>query len=144
MFDAPGDEYGLIDSGEVQRKHWLWVFSSTRSTLSDADGFYELQWLEPSTDYYRLAGFLYGGNPINLRWVNIRVEVDGFVQGKENVPRVPLVSEQGLDWGRRLMRAFARYSEEDLREKEDLSLPSLQGNIITGIDIVLKGGVGAE
>ena len=82
MFDAPEDEYGLTDSGEVQRKHGLWVFSSTRSTLSDADGFYELQWLEPSTDYYRLAGSLYGGNPINLRWVNIRVEVDGLVQGK--------------------------------------------------------------
>ena len=140
-FDDPVDRWGKLSKRRIQQ---LWVYASTRSTLSDADGFYELQWLEPSMNYYRLAGFLYGGNPINLRWVNIRVEADGSVQGKDNVPKVPLVSEQGLDWGRRFMRVLVRHSEEDLREKEDLPLPFLQGNTITGIDIVLKGGVGAE
>ena len=115
----------------------------TYSTVSSADGSYEFQCLDP-TDFYKTGGYLVTASPRALRYVNIEVEADGFVQGKENVPRVPLVSEQGLDWGRRLMRAFARYSEEDLREKEDLSLPSLQGNIITGIDIVLKGGATAE
>ena len=137
--DDPVDEWGqYIDSGEVRRKHSLWVFSATRTTLSDAEGFYELQGLEPDTDFYRVAGYLRGGNPAGRRWVSIRAEADGFVQGKEDVPRVLLVTEESLYWARRFLQACARvYPEEDIHEKDDLYLPSLQGNTITGIDIVL-------
>lgn len=115
----------------------------SRTTVSNADGFYELPCLE-STDSFRIMRYLVNGGSWRLRHVNIRVEADGFVQAKEDMLGVPLLTEEGLDRGRRFMKALARYSEEDLREKEDLSLPSLQGNTITGIDIVLKGGVGAE
>jgi len=143
-FDEPVNDLGQhIDSGELEKRHQRWVYASTRSTLSDAGGFYELQGLE-STHFFKIFGYLGGGAPFILRWVTIRVEADGFVQGKDNVPKVPLLTEDGLHWGRRFLKAVARYSEEDLREKEDLALPSLEGNTITGIDIVLKEGVGAE
>ncbi len=113
----------------------------TYSTVSNADGFYELRWLDATDVYnsagYKIAGYLATASPNALKYANIRIVADGFVQGEDNVPRVPLVTEEGLYWGRRLLRAFARYSEEDIQEKEDLSLPSLEGNTITGIDIVL-------
>jgi len=132
MYDDP-----TVDSGEVWRRHALWVFSATRSTLSDADGFYELHGLEPTDNFYRIAGYLVTGSRGALRYVNLRVEADGFVQSKEDVPRVPLVTEEGLYWGRRFIRAFARFSKEDHPEKQGI-LPSIEGNTITGIDVVLK------
>ncbi len=77
-------------------------------------------------------------NPRHLNCFDIRVEADGFVQGKENVPRVPLVTEELLGPARRLLKALNQLVvEQDLREKEDIPLPASHGNTITGIDIVL-------
>lgn len=139
IFDNVG-----VHSDEVRR--WL-AETKTRSAVSDADGFYELRGLVP-TDFWETAGYLVMANAGQLQKVDIRVQADGFVQSKENRPRVPLVTEEGLYWGRRFLRVLQRFEEDlreegclreiELREKEDLSLPSIEGNTITGIDVVLE------
>ena len=67
------------------------------------------------------------------------VEADGLVQDEDDMPRVPLVTEEGLRRVRRFLKAAARlYPHEDVRERPRFPLPSLEGNTITGIDIVLN------
>jgi len=113
------------------------------TTLSRADGSYQLPGLEPP-NIYRIAGYLNGGTFLNLRPFDIHVEAAGFVQPKENVPRVPLVTGEQLDRARRLLEAFSQMatrsgSDDKIGEKEGrASFPSSQGNAITGIDIVLN------
>lgn len=117
----------------------------TVSHISNADGSYELKWFVPP-NIYRTAGYLNGGSlnaPGSLyTCVEICVEADGFIQDKKNVPRVPLVTKELLDPARRLLKIMSQLNSKkgypELREKDDLSLPSSKGNTITGIDIVLK------
>jgi len=109
------------------------------STGSDADGFYELQGMNPH-NWYHLAGHLAGGKALRQH-VDIRVEADGFEQAKESTPRVPLVTEDVLILASRLLKIFNRWSKNAGRpvhpEKQGLTFPSSKGNTITGIDIVL-------
>ena len=113
----------------------------TYSTVSNADGSYELQGLEP-TDLTRITAYLYRASPRALDYVTIHVEADGFAQGKESVPKVPLLTEALLCPARCLLKAESqravRNGGAELREKDGLSIPSSHGNTITGIDIVLK------
>ena len=114
----------------------------TYSTVSNADGSYQLPGLEP-THVHLVAGYLNGGSSKNLQRFDICVEADGLVQANENVPRVPLVAEEQLDLARRLLKAFSQLatrlgSDDKIGEKEGrASFPSSHGNAITGIDIVL-------
>lgn len=111
------------------------------STVSNVDGFYELQGLG-QTDFYHLAGYLQEGEPHALERVDIYVEADGFEQSKANMPRVPLVTEELLGPARRLLKAMSQMAQRaggsELREKDGLSFPTSHDNTITGIDIVLK------
>ena len=73
------------------------------------------------------------------------------MQGKENIPNLWLVAEEELDLGRRFLRAWseaaARHDKDhEIGEKEGrASFPSIQGNTITGIDVVLDpAGPGAQ
>jgi len=123
--------------------------SATWTTVSSADGSYELQGIEPA-DWCRL-GSLPRGNLHALMHVDIHVEADGFVQDKENVPKVLLVTEEVLNMARRFLKAVSQVvqgaedSELIDREKKGLTFPSSQGNTITGVDIVLKkAGEGAQ
>ena len=120
----------------------------TWSAISKADGSYELQELEPA-NLYRIAGYLSGGYLRALNCVDIHVKADGFVQDKEDVPRVPLVTEELLGPARRLLKAESQMATRnggpELREKDGLSFPASHGNTITGVDIVLKkAGEGAQ
>jgi len=108
---------------------------ATYSAITDQDGFYELQDLEP-TDFYGTFAYLATGSPGALARVNISVEADGFAQ-EGSAQEVPLVTEDGLYWGRRILRAYERQVEGEPIEKEGLALPSRQGNVIAGVDIVL-------
>ena len=111
------------------------------STISKADGSYELRELKPS-DIYKIAVSLAGGSLGDIAQIDVRAQADGFLQDMENVPRVPLVTMDILGPARRLLKAMSetiqRATNTELREKEGVSLPSSQGNTITGIDIVLK------
>ena len=121
---------------------------STVSTVSTADGSYELQGLHPP-DIYRAAGYLNGGDPtrdLQSFYLVIHVEADGFEQGKENTPRIPLVSESLLTAARRLHKAIYQmerrthpdgpYSMQE--EKEGIPFPSSRGNTIADVNIMLK------
>ncbi len=109
------------------------------SSVSDADGFYELQGMGPH-NWYHLAGHLAGGKGLRDR-VDVRVQADGFEQAKENTPRVPLVTEDVLILARRLLKIFNRWSKNAGNpvhpEIVGLTFPESKGNVITGIDIVL-------
>lgn len=127
---VPVREVGLID---------------TVSTVSGVDGSYELKGFEP-LNLYRVAGYLNGGSlnaPGALyTQVEIRVEAEGFKQAKENVPRVPLLTETQLVPGRRLWKALSKLAKtmdggEKWQKMKERKLPSSHRNTITDVDIVL-------
>jgi hypothetical protein len=95
---------------------------------------------------WRTAGYLCGGDPTaegHSFYLVVRVEANDFVQGRENVPRFPLVTADLLDSARRLLKAMSQVQTRlegisELREKEGLGpFPASRGNTIPGIDIVL-------
>jgi hypothetical protein len=145
VYDGPVDEWGQgIESGEVQDSFDRWAALHTRSVLSDAAGRYELEGLESTQDFndlYYLAGYLHGGNGAQLKRVGIRVEAEGFVQRKEDVPRVLLVTKAQLDAARRFLKALWSSAEAaghtEPEEKKDLPLPTIEGNTILAPDVVL-------
>ncbi|MBU4179856.1 MAG: hypothetical protein KKD14_00530 [Verrucomicrobia bacterium] len=124
------------------------------STISKPDGSYEFKGFIPP-NILEIAYYLGGcdiatedGRNTCYFYVEIHVEADGYVQGKENVPRVPLVTEELLVPARRLMKCMIQISPHSEQEKQEFRereiLPNSCGNTITGIDIVLKkaGDVG--
>lgn len=114
------------------------VYPDTQLTVSNADGSYEIQGLQP-TSPFPLTGYLTGEEDAHvLQKYDIRVECDTFVQSADSIPRVPQVTEEGLNIARRLLAACAPFDKErKAREKEGVPLPVIKGNTITGIDIVL-------
>jgi protocatechuate 3,4-dioxygenase beta subunit len=115
------------------------------TTVSDADGSYALPGLDPP-NLWRTAGYLNGGDPTaegHSFYLVVRVEADDFVQGRENVPRFPLVTAELLDSARRLLKAMSQVltrleGRSEFQEKEGLGpFPASQGNTIPDIDIVL-------
>lgn len=115
------------------------------TTVSDADGSYALQGLNPP-NLWRTAGYLNGGDPTahsHSFYLVVRVEADDLVQGRESVPRFPLVTAELLDSARRLLKAMNQAQTHlegtsELREEEERgSFPASQGNTIPHIDIVL-------
>lgn len=117
------------------------------TTLSGADGSYELQGLNPPS-VRNTAGYLAGGDgtgELGLAsfYLLVRVDAEGFLQSRENIPRIPVVSEELLASSRRFLKALNRLQTRfeggsEIREKEGVGpLPASQGNVITGIDVVL-------
>ena len=113
----------------------------TWSTVSNSDGYFELQGLEPIS-LYRLAGCLPQGDPNSLMQVYILAEKTGFIQDKKNVPKVSLITIEQLIPARRLLKIYSQMPKKidgfEFREKKGLTFPASEGNTITGIDIVLK------
>ena len=116
------------------------------SAVSDAEGRYELNGFAP-LNIYRVAGYLSGGNldsPGTLyTQVEIRVEANHYVQKRENVPRIPLVTESRVEDARRLRKTLSRMAEamghgSGSNEMTKRDLPSNRGNTITDIDLVLQ------
>lgn len=129
-----------------------------RVAVSGADGSYELKGLVPQ-DIHRIAGYLTGGDPTGHGeypfFVQIYVKADGFVQEKANRPRVPLVPEGLSSPARRVLNVMWQLKLKSLNDQERTveekkkinwrTLPSSQGNTITGVDIVLKEtGIGTR
>ena len=118
-------------------------------TISANDGSYELKGLIPP-NIRQTAGYLNGGNPQanegSSFFLDILANAKGFEQPKENIPRIPLVSEDLLISARRYHKVLYDYvcsihdanrSPKDYEEKQNLNLPAGTGSIITGIDIIL-------
>ena len=128
------------ESGEVDKCY------PERFAVSGADGSYELNDMVPF-DILKIAGYLMGGDPTSFGqypfFVVVRVEADGYVQDRNNKPRIPLVTEELLVPARRLVKimnnleTLTKGSSKKI-EKMDIYLPSSQSNTITGINIVLK------
>lgn len=122
-------------------------FDSSIVTVSSADGFYELQGFGAPNVYW-MARYLCGDDQLSGFYVEIHVKAAGFVQSKENVPRVPLVSEELLVPARRVMKWLISksefLSEQEKQEFRERETPSSHGNTITGINIVLKKAGDAE
>jgi hypothetical protein len=115
------------------------------TTVSDANGSYELKGFEP-VNLYRVAGYLNGGSldaPGALyTQVEIRVAAEGFKQTRENMPRVPLLTETQLVPGRRLWMALSGLAKtmddgDGWQKMKERPLPSSRGSTITDVDIVL-------
>ncbi len=117
------------------------------TTLSGADGSYELQGLNPP-NIRNTAGYLAGGDGTGEQglasfYLVVRVDAEGFIQSRENIPRIPVVSEELAVSARRFLKALNRLQARheggsEIREKEGVGpLPASQGNVITGIDVVL-------
>ena len=124
-----------FDDPSNMHKHRTW------STKSDIDGYYELQGIEPAS-IYRLAGSLQGGSIKNLNYVSINVKHDNFVQNKNNIPKLLIITEEQLISARRFLKILSKIKKNtegiELLEKKGLTFPASKGNTITGIDIVLK------
>jgi len=113
----------------------------TYSTVSQADGSYELQGIEP-TGLGEAQAYLRTGDPWRLHCFDMRVVADGFVQRKANEPRVPMLTEEVVGPARAVLKAMSQVSRRvegyELREKEGLAFPSSHGDTIAGIDIALE------
>lgn len=128
----------IIDPGNMHNPHVV-------KTVSRPDGSYELTGLNPPS-VWRTAGFLNGGDPTldgHSFYLIVRIEAEGFVQPRGQIPRFPRVTQDLLDSARRLLKLMGRIQacrsgRSEIREKEGLpALPASQGNVITGIDIIL-------
>ena len=119
----------------------------TVSTVSRADGSYELSGLDPP-NLIALTRYLANGSPGDELgygfFLDITIRTDGFGLSKDDVTRVPLVTEELLYLARRLFKAHTkvvrRTGGEEIQEKQDFPypFPSSHGNTITDIDIVLE------
>lgn len=110
--------------------------------VTAADGTYELKGIAPP-QLWRIAGYLKGGDPTRGGqgtppfFVDLRVQADGFSEGKG---RVPIVTGDLAAAARRYLQILYMIRpniKPDDREKEP-SLPASTHNTITGIDVVLK------
>lgn len=124
-------------------------YPNTVSTVSDADGSYELKGLNPP-DLWRIGGYLNGGDPaldLHSFCLVVRAEASGFVQPEDSLPRLPLVTAERLHAVRRGMAAMSQTAtrlglELGFREKEGLPpFPPSHGNTIADVDITLTAAV---
>ena len=112
------------------------------TTVSSADGSYSLYGFVPSGAYPKIFRFLVYGVQDRIDHAEIHVENPSGTQ--ENVTKVVLLNEQSLACARRFVEVMSKNAhkltgkEMELKEKEDISLPSIHGNTITGVDIVLN------
>jgi hypothetical protein len=119
----------------------------TVSTVSKADGLYELSGIDPA-NLIALTRYLANGSPGDELgygfFVDIIARADDFVQSNNKAKRVPLVTEEILYRARRFFKAYSqvvrRTGGKETQEKQDLPYPfsSSHGNTITGIDIVVE------
>lgn len=128
-YDGNREQIGQIPEGEGTPESF--------STVSDANGYYELSGLTP-TALFNIAVHIHQGAPRALTYAEIEVEADSF--GRRTV-RVPLVTEELLESARRLLKAMSQNPQSMWRpyfdDRQVSILPSSQHNLITGIDIVL-------
>ncbi len=117
----------------------------TVTSYSDSNGFYVLQGLAPP-DIWRSAGYLNGGNPtldLHSFYLSVHVESNGFIQKNENVPRIPLVTENLLCKARHLLRILNELETRtkgtsEIAEKGGLVFPNSQGDLIPGVNVKLS------
>lgn len=126
--------------------------SPNRSTVSDANGFYELRGFRPFP-LMKVAGYLGSDHrkpPVEDEsecphhcYVDLHVEAKGFLQDKSSIPRIPMLTEDLVRMGRPLLNLLNQVWARDkqpvrLEKKENGPLPTMRGNTITGVDIVLQ------
>lgn len=125
------DSSDYIDSGEIT------VHSHVVSAVSDRDGSYELRGLIPA-NAWEAAPFMTGGSGYAHDKYNIHAELEGYVMAEVKIPIVP---EEVRTAAQRLMRILLERGGQEgkarLAAMKPASLPSCQGNTITGIDFVL-------
>jgi len=143
VYDVPRSEWGDdMDSGEVERARNEWVAAHTRTAISGSDGSYELQGLEPTARLFDVCGYLAWGALRAVRHVGIHAEAEGFVQRKEDMPDVPILTETQLAPARRWLKAVLeemhRQGVAEAPGRGEPYLPASDGNTITGVDVVME------
>ncbi len=136
--ELAGCNLEIADGSQVEAQR-------TVSCETTPDGSYELRGIAPP-NLVAVCRYLTNGSPGeelgHVFFVDVGAQASGFAQDKNSVTRVPLVTERSLYCARRLLQAnaavVARAGREPKSEKEGISLPSSQGNTITGIDFILQ------
>lgn len=136
---------GNPDFGDVATSEWS-VQYPTRYAVSEADGSYELTDLVP-LKFASVAHYLLGYDATEQGQVPlcVRLYVEGYpsILSYEAVTKVPLVTEENLQYARQYL-VIMKKLETSIKghstkvEKKDIYLPKSKGNVITGVDIVLK------
>jgi hypothetical protein len=121
------------------------LLQSPKSAVTDNEGKFRLQDIQPEQSLYRIAGYLNGGDlSANFNYgafFEFQVEAQGYVQ-KER-PKVPLIVEDQLKPARRLWQAVNKAQRAE--NPGDAEIPTqmraldyqTQGKTITGLRIVL-------
>lgn len=136
---------GDPDLGDVATSEWS-VQYPTRYAVSEADGSYELADLVP-LKFASVAHYLLGYDATEQGQLPlcVRLYVEGYpsILSYEAVTKVPLVTEENLQYARQYL-VIMKKLETSIKghstnvEKKDIYLPKSKGNVITGVDIVLK------
>lgn len=109
---------------------------------SNTEGYYEIRGVEPTggssgMGYVRIVGSKYVPDS-----VDVHVDAEGYVQTKEQIPRVPCVTEDDVTLGRRFLKILnimnRRAGKPEFKEETGATYPTSHGNTITGIDITLQ------
>lgn len=117
-----------------------------RCSVSEADGTYEISDISPP-DFQTVAYYLQG-SPINLDgttpiFANLVVDEPPSVPHAEGIKRIPLISEDNIKQARRFIERMNQLNPgimdcSDKVDHETIVIPQSKGNVITGVDIVLK------
>ncbi|OHB55298.1 MAG: hypothetical protein A2Y12_00585 [Planctomycetes bacterium GWF2_42_9] len=120
------------------------LYPDSISAISKSDGSYELSGFIPPSFYLVSRYLLTGWTNVDGFYVDVDVKADGVTTGKNNILRVPLVTEERLNQAHRFLNAYnqvaKRSGEKVLQVKQDFSypLPSSRNNMITISDIIPK------
>ena len=112
----------------------------TWSSTTDADGRYTIRGIPAYSrpGYVKIAGH----KALPPDSVDIHLEADGYRQPKNQVPRVPCVSEDQIRLGRRFLAiqniALKKTGKPACEEQADATYPTSKENIITDVDVVLE------
>lgn len=114
--------------------------AATYTVSSGPDGYYEITGAGP-VRMINVLPYLVKGQG-RLQTVTIRAQAAGMSQADSDGKLVPLLSEEQVALGRRVLEAYNQMRQHagqpELREKQGLVFPTSKGNIITGVDIVLQ------
>jgi hypothetical protein len=128
----------------LRPRHSDWMMNPSRQTLTDAQGNFELHGFFPPS-LRMVSEYLCGQHCIS-RHPGDGYQVSLYTLDKrflrDAVTTVPIIPERLIAPARRLIGMFqkdARHDElKNMREKKDIYLPTSEGDVITGVHVVLK------
>jgi hypothetical protein len=120
------------------------------TVTSDEKGEFRMEGIDPVENLYLLTRYVNDGGLLRVKpdydvVFDLYVKADGYAQLKENLPRVPLVSEDQLIPARKVWKVLSRLGGQSETERvrknwavmADVPPHATTDNKITGIEIVL-------